>query len=190
MAPQRDPRSDEQLLADTGSDAAAFAEFYERHLPAVLQFFLARTRNREIAADLAAELFAEALVRRRKYDLRRGSARTWLYVMARSKLLDSLRRGQVEDRARQRLGIEPLALTDEDLDRVEELANHAGGEGVLALLDDLPACMREAVGARVLEEKDYAEISRGLQCSEAVVRKRVSRGLAVLRGKLGEESGS
>ena len=35
--------------------------------------------------------------------------------------------------------------------------------------------------ARVIDELDYDEIATALSCSELVVRKRVSRGLAQLR---------
>ena len=188
MGSRRDPRTDEQLLAATATDPDAFGEFYERHLPAVLQFLQARTGRPELAADLAAEVFASALVKRRRFDSRRGSARSWLYVIARSKLLDSLRRGQVDDRARRRLEIAPLLLGDDDLARVEELAAGAGDPHVLALLAELPPALREAVGRRVLDERDYAEIAHELRCSEVVVRKRVSRGLAALRQQLTEGS--
>jgi RNA polymerase sigma-70 factor (ECF subfamily) len=38
----------------------------------------------------------------------------------------------------------------------------------------------------VVDERDYAEIAKDLRCSEAVVRKRVSRGLARMRDQMGE----
>jgi DNA-directed RNA polymerase specialized sigma24 family protein len=48
-------------------------------------------------------------------------------------------------------------------------------------LERLPEPQREAIRARMLDELEYPEIARGLRCSEAVVRQRVSRGLRVLR---------
>jgi RNA polymerase sigma-70 factor (ECF subfamily) len=77
-----------------------------------------------------------------------------------------------------------LALDDELIERVEAAA---GEERALALLAELPADQRGAVSARVLHEREYAEIAAELQCSESVVRKRVSRGLARLRVRLKEE---
>jgi DNA-directed RNA polymerase specialized sigma24 family protein len=44
-----------------------------------------------------------------------------------------------------------------------------------------------AVRAHVVEERDYAEIAEDLNVSEAVVRKRVSRGLAALRQRMGAD---
>ena len=83
-----------------------------------------------------------------------------------------------------RLGIEPLALTDEMLERIEELAGGGSGGGALALLSSLPVDQRIAVQGRVLEERDYADLARTLECSQSVVRQRVSRGLRSLRGRL------
>jgi RNA polymerase sigma-70 factor (ECF subfamily) len=53
-----------------------------------------------------------------------------------------------------------------------------------ALLAELPRDEAEALRARVVDEQDYREIASELQCSEAVVRKRVSRGLARLRAAM------
>jgi RNA polymerase sigma-70 factor (ECF subfamily) len=178
-----DPRSDEQLLADARRDPSAFATFYRRHLEAVVRFFRARVREPELAADLCAETFAAALLASRRYRPDLAPPRAWLYAIARHKLLDSLRHGQVEDRARRKLGMQPVELNDDDLDRVEEIA--AGGSA-LELLDELPDDVRAALGARVLESREYSEIAGELRCSEQVVRKRVSRGLAQLRARLEE----
>jgi hypothetical protein len=52
---------------------------------------------------------------------------------------------------------------------------------------ELPAD-QAALRARVLEERDYAEIAERMRCSQAVVRKRVSRALVRLRRQLSEES--
>jgi RNA polymerase sigma-70 factor (ECF subfamily) len=74
-----------------------------------------------------------------------------------------------------------LALTDEVLERIEGLDATA-----LELLGGLPPRAREAVKARVVDERDYPDIARDLRCSEAVVRKRVSRGLKALRNQMEE----
>ena len=180
-----DDLTDPVLLERTARRPEAFGVFYRRHVGAVLAFLLARTRDRELAADLAGETFAAALVARAQFDPARGEARAWLYGIARNTLYDSIRRGQVEDRARRALGIAPLTLDDEDLERVEHLADAASDGGQAERhLDALEPGTRDALRARVIDEREYAEIAQDLRCSEAVVRKRVSRGLAALRAKL------
>src|SRR6266540_2297236 len=55
----------------------------------------------------------------------------------------------------------------------------------IALLETLTPRQREAIEAHHLDEHGYAEIASELRCSESVVRKRVSRGLAALRSSFG-----
>jgi len=54
------------------------------------------------------------------------------------------------------------------------------------LVDGIPDRQRAAVRARVVDESSYAEIADRLNCSELVVRQRVSRGLSRLRDELTE----
>jgi len=176
-----DRRPDEALLAATPREPAAFGAFYARHEDAVLLFFLRRTRSPELAADLAAETFAAALVAAGRFRPGPAPAAAWLFGIARHTLAMSARRGQVERRARQRLGLPPLLLDDEALERVAAVEDDGRA---LEALAGLPAEQRRAVEARVLQERDYAEIARELRCSEAVVRQRVSRGLRTLRSHL------
>lgn len=176
--------SDAALLgAIAQRDGAAFAVFYRRHLPTVLAYLLRESRDREAAADLAAEVFATVLLNAGRYRQQGVSAGPWVFGIARNKLLMSFRRGRVEARARRRLGFEPVALDDVDLDRIAEVA--AGGSGtLLRLVEDLPEDERNAVRSRVLDERPYREIATELRCSEMVIRKRVSRGLARVRSQL------
>ncbi len=185
MGADDDP-ADEALLVAGKRDPEAFGLFYKRRVDAVLAFFLRRTGNRELAADLTAETFAAALSGLPRYSPRRSSALAWLFTIAHHKMADSIRRGQVEDRARRRLGLEPLVFTDEDIERVEQRAAAADTSAALRELERLSAEQRGAIEGRVLQESEYDELARRLKCSESVVRKRVSRGLAELRTRLKE----
>jgi len=185
--PRSAPDDDARLLAAAArGDERAFEAFYRRHLGAVVGFHLRRTGRRELAFDLTAETFAAVVVALGSFDPARGSATGWLFAIAAHKLHDSLRRGRVEDAARRRLGHEPVALTDADLERVDELAGTADEERLRATLAALPDAQREAVLARVVDEREYADIAASLDCSEAVVRQRVRRGLGRLRRDLAE----
>jgi RNA polymerase sigma factor (sigma-70 family) len=180
---RQDRRSDEELLAATAHDAEAFAVFYRRHLRSVLAYLVHRTGRSDLAADLAAETFAGALQSAPTYRSS-GHARGWLFAIANNKLADSARRHAVADRSRKELGMAAVDLTDDDLERAEELLD-AQRLDLGALLDELPADQREALQARIVEERDYRELAAEWSCSEAVVRQRVSRGLNALRRRLG-----
>jgi RNA polymerase sigma-70 factor (ECF subfamily) len=78
-----------------------------------------------------------------------------------------------------------LSYSDEALERVEELLDAEAApytNGTAAL----PPAEREAVVARVIEERGYEEIAAASGATPAAVRQRVSRGLAKL-ARLGRE---
>jgi RNA polymerase sigma factor (sigma-70 family) len=182
---REDRRSDEELLAATATDAEAFAVFYRRHLRSVLAYLVHRTGRPDLAADLAAETFAGALQSLPTYR-EAGVARAWLFGIANHKLADSARRHAVADRSRTELGMAAVELTDHDLERAEELLDAQRLASDLdGLLQELPQEQREALQARIVEERDYRELAAEWSCSEAVVRQRVSRGLTALRRRLG-----
>ena len=173
--------SDDELLTEGG--ASGFSIFYRRHVDAVLRYHARWTGNPEAAADLTAETFAAALEAKRRFKPGGPPAQAWLFGIAGKKLADYRRKGYAEDRARRRLGMERVDPTDDDLRRIEALAGEAH---VASLIDELPEDQRHAVAARVLDERDYDDIAGEMHISTAGVRKRVSRGLAALRGRVRE----
>ena len=145
-----DPRTDGELLVATATDPDAFGTFFRRHVRGVLAFFRRRGASAEGARALTPETFA------------------------------AQRRGWADDAVRRALGMAPILLTDEGIERIEALA----GSPALELMETLPTEQRDAVRARVVDGREYQEIADELHCSSSVVRKRVSRGLATMRSKL------
>jgi RNA polymerase sigma factor (sigma-70 family) len=181
-----DALSDGELLARTESDIDAFAVFYRRHVDWVLRVSARRTRSPEHAADLTAEVFAAALLAAGRFHPERAEPNKWLFGILLKKLASFERRGAVERRGRRRLGIREPALSVEEFDRF--LSEEPQGPTVVGLLERLPAAQRDAVRARVVNERSYPELASALNISEANARKRVSRGLATLRAELEKEA--
>jgi RNA polymerase sigma factor (sigma-70 family) len=177
--------SDGELLERTRlGEAECFGEFYRRRHPSILAFLRPRVTSPELAADLMCETFAAALiaVHEPTRELPREPL-AWLVTIARNQLLDAWRRGRVADGARSRLALEPLALDDEDLLAVENAAAQA--DLLAGLAHELPPDQLQALCAHLFDERSYPEIANSLGCSQAVVRKRVSRALSTLRANRG-----
>lgn len=176
---------DRDLLVLARSDREAFAEIYRRHAAGVLAYFSRALGRTDLAFDLTAETFAAALLALPGYEPTAASGRSWLYSIAHNRLVDSVRRGQAEARARQELAMQAIVLTDDGEAMLELIVARIDGRTALELVKDLPPDQREAISARFIRDQEYAEIAVQLNCSEQVVRKRVSRGLATLGSRLG-----
>src|SRR5690242_8132353 len=125
-----------------------FAAICEENLDGVFGYLLYLTGNRTVAEDLAAETFERALRRLKRFDPRRGTARTWLLTLARSTALDHFRS---EERRRRREGTYALLETGV----VEgEVFGHGYSSALEAALQSLSAGEREVVALRVLLDLD------------------------------------
>ena len=169
---------DDELLLLSSRRSDAFGVFYQRHAEELLAYFARRTFDADVAAELTAETFATALVARGKYRPDGGAAVRWLFGIAGHQLSRYFRRAAVDSRARRRVGIGEVELTEADYERIDELMDlqrirRAVGSAFGQLSDD----QREAVGLRVVEGRPYREVAEILGLTEQAVRARVARGL-------------
>src|SRR5204863_295924 len=82
-------------------DADAFGTFYARHAPGVRAGFVRELRNPELAADLTAETFAEALRAVHRFrGVHAASGRAWISAIAANVLSHYLRSDRVRTSAR------------------------------------------------------------------------------------------
>jgi RNA polymerase sigma-70 factor, ECF subfamily len=162
------------LPARQAPRTASFAATAEEHLDDVYGYLVYLTRDRSLAEDLTADTFEKALRQWRRFDARRGSARTWLCQIARTTALDWFR---AEERRRRR----------EERVAVPDLAEGAMAEGLSpeleAALAQLSAAEREVIALRVLLDLDGEETARVLGISPTAVSTRLSRALKKLEEK-------
>jgi RNA polymerase sigma factor (sigma-70 family) len=155
---------------------------YQRHRDALLVFLVRRTADTEVALDLWAETFAQAVAGRRRF--RGGSeaeAAAWLYTIAKRQLALYYRKGKAEQKALNKLGLERPPADD---DLIREIEQRAGLEDVrrelTTALAQLSDSVRDAVQLRIVLELPYPDVAAELRISEPAARARVSRGLAAL----------
>ena len=165
-------------------DPDAFHRFYELHVLRLRGWLRHETGSTDVANDLTAETFAQALVSLKRF---RGSteaeALAWLYGIAHNLLRQYRRRQRVETAARHRLGM-PLreyAAYDE----VEELADAQGLAPALGeALASRPEHERAALDRRIVEGLRFDEIAERLEVASPAARMRVTRALRTLRARL------
>src|SRR5438552_6134919 len=102
-------------------DAARLSACYEADSRRLLVWLTRRTYDPQLAMDLVAETFARAFAGRRRFHGETDDELTaWIFGIARNTLHESLRSGAAEKRAVNRLGLERVVLTDDELVRIED----------------------------------------------------------------------
>ena len=161
-----------------GIPAPTFAEAAEAHLDDVHAYLVYLTGDRSAAEDLTAATFERALRIWRRFDTRRGTAKTWLCQIARSAALDHFR---AEERRRRREGA--YAATER-----READTMPLGDGLSpaleAALRELSPADREVIALRILLEIDGPTAAKLLGISPTACSTRLSRALQRLEERM------
>jgi RNA polymerase sigma factor (sigma-70 family) len=179
----REP-TDVELLRRADTDADAFRAFYQRYALPLTLWMERQVGRREVALDLVAETFAQALAGLPRYRAETGeTAAPWLYAIAANLLRRYWSERAIETRHRAQLGIlEGTRFSgDPAPEAVERLDAEAVAGKLRGALDALPAVYREAVELRVLGGLSYREVADRMTSSDTTARVRVHRGLRALR---------
>jgi RNA polymerase sigma-70 factor (sigma-E family) len=129
--------------------------------------------DRPEAEDIAQEALARASLRwPRLHEQPEG----WVSRVASNLAIDRYRRRRREPR----VPVGPIGVVD---DLVTDRAD------LVAALRRLPRRQREVVVMRYLADLSEADVAASLGCSVGTVKTHASRGLAALRGELGERTG-
>jgi RNA polymerase sigma-70 factor (ECF subfamily) len=181
----QEPRDDAELIVASWEQPAVFAAVFERHFPAIHRY-LQRRLGPDLADDLAAETFVQALRSRRRYDVARSDARPWLHGIA-----ANLLRHHHRDERRRLLAYARTAsegaptFDDHDLVDAKVDARAAGPRLALALAA-LRGGDRDVLLLFAWAELSYEEISRALGIPVGTVRSRLSRARRRVRELVGD----
>jgi RNA polymerase sigma-70 factor (ECF subfamily) len=157
-------------------EVPSFASVAERHLDDVHSYLVYFTRDRGLAEDLTAETFERALRQWRRFDPRRGSARTWLCQLARTTALDHFRAEQRRRRREHTYATEQQPVEDGLFGGLSPALEKALGE--------LSAGEREVVALRVLLDLDGETAAKVLGISVSNCNTRLSRALKKLEERM------
>lgn len=167
-----------------GLNPRSFAAFYERHKPLLFRWFLSRTHNEHLAAELTARTFLKAF---EEHEQHRGTSEqeavSWVLAIARTELLQFYRRGKVESASLLVLGRDLPRPSDEDTHGVEQLVDALAARTPLReALERLSGQQREAFERRFVAEESVAEVAKAMRISEIAVRTAVFRARRRLAG--------
>jgi RNA polymerase sigma-70 factor (ECF subfamily) len=185
-------------------DRVAFEKVVQGTARVVYAQIVAMVRDRQKAEDLTQETFVSAWKglgsfeaggegHRRDADATAGNAvvgdrfMSWLLTLARHAALDAIRfeSRQRREAARNAPGVSAAGVADVGRSPAESAEAVEARERALAVLEELPTEYRRVLALRYLGGADYETICKQLGISDGVLRGLLSRGMALMRERMG-----
>lgn len=182
--------TDEALLsAYAAGDAGAFGELYERHERPVYRYFLRQGVAPSLAEDLLQETWM-AVIRNAERFEPRAKFTTWLYTVARSKLIDHWRGKDdavsLDDAANDPDGA-PLDVPASETDRPDvRVLARAQARAFVEAVEALPPAQREAFLLQAEGGLSLEEIAAVTQAGHETVKSRLRYAMGKLRSAMEE----
>jgi len=144
----------------------SFGLIYRHYVPQIYRFTLFKVSGRQTAEDLTHEIFLSAWQNIKKYKQREFPISSWLYQIARNKIIDHYRT------AKKNISIDTEDFNEEDIGFYEQknLDITLNVEKIKSLIKLLKPEYQDVVIMRYIEDMNHKEISDALNKSEGAVR--------------------
>ena len=170
----------EAAPTDTGPQIRNFEDLYRQSRDDLYSYVAGLLRDRVAAEDVTALAFERAYRKWEKFSPERGTARGWLFGIARNAALDELRKRKREAP----LTHDPVAA-ESVTDAGEDLERQAT---VTAALATLPAADRELISLKFYAGLTNNEIAETTEISPTNVGTRIHRAMTKLRDACQKEA--
>ena len=172
--------ADEELARRASTDLTAFAELYRRYSCAIFGFARAQVRRKDVAEDITAQVFFQALDSAESFR-NEGSYAGWLFRIAHN-CLATWRR----DNERQAVAVRELPEThDTTPGPPTQVMVREARELLWERIAELPEDQRRAIDLRYLKDLSIEEIGRLMRRSVGAVRVLLHRARESLRRSVG-----
>ena len=171
--------AEDALLIRVGKkDSQAFETIYDRYGGGVFSLAVRMLRDRQVAEEVAQEVFLAIWRGARDFDPARGSARSWILSLAHHKSVDAVRRQRLRT-------AEPLSDTIiAETDVAQDALRGAAGAEVQHALASLSDAQREAIVFAYYVGYTQQEIAKRLRVPLGTVKTRMRDGMLRLRAAL------
>ena len=179
--------SDEALLARyREGDGAAFEILYARHRQGLYRFLLGSSGKPELADEVFQETWL-SLIRSSSQPQGRATFRTWLFQIARNRLIDHWRKHGARQPLHDSYDEQNHAVSDEANDPEQLLSLSRDSQRLESALQTLPADQREVFLLRAHGDLDLAQIASLTETPLETVKSRLRYAQQKLRRLLAEE---
>lgn len=149
-------------------DGECFGKLYDHYVPKIYRFLFVKTNNREEAEDLTHEVFVSAWQNLGRYTHQGFPFSSWLYQVARNKVIDYYRLKKNHTSLEEADGEGAAFAVENTIAR--DLDNALKINKIKGLLQELSSDQQDVILMRFVEELSYAEIASVMEKSEGAVR--------------------
>lgn len=175
-----------RLTRIAAGDKGAFTELYDATAPRIFglvrRLLIDPAQSEEVTQEVYLEIWQSAA----KYRPERGSAVSWMLMMAHRRAVDRIRASQASRERDSKVGIRDF---DREYDQVaEHVEVTMEGERVKRALAGLTELQRQAVELAYYRGLSHSEIATELHVPVGTVKTRIRDGMIRLRDALGVTS--
>ncbi len=167
------------MLRFKDGDPGAFESLFARHTRALVNFAYRFVRSREVAEELAQDVFLKVYESAGSYQAQ-AKFTTWLYRIATNVCLNEIRKPHF--RAAQNAVDESLCVAASEPD--DSLERQSVGRVLKQALDGIPENQRTAFILNKYQEFSYAEVAGIMKISEKAVKSLIHRAKEALAARL------
>jgi RNA polymerase sigma-70 factor (ECF subfamily) len=170
-------------------DAGAFEVIFDRHGDVAFSLAYRMCGRRAMAEDVVQEAFVSLWRSGARYDLARGSVRSWVLSVVHHRAIDAFRRES--SRTSRNVSDEGLAERLVATERTEvEVERRDEAQQVRSALGELPAEQRQVIELAYFGGFSHSQIAEMLKLPAGTVKGRMRLGLTKLRMLLADPAGA
>ena len=168
-----------RLLVDVRDNASteSFDKFFGIFTPKLVAWVTSRGCAMGEAESVVQDVMVSAWSRAKSFDSSKASARTWIYTLARNRMIDLYRSGTRRAAAHEEVGT--LAKTMEPMQ--DEPQKDLARDQVIDAVETLPAEQRDVIFKVYFEGRSHREIAEELDLPLGTVKSRARLGFQKLR---------
>lgn len=173
------PRVEAQLISSVArGDRAAFARLFELTAPKIKGYLLRLGCAANIAEELTQDVMLTVWRRAGQYDSGKSGPLTWLFVIARNRRIDWLRRERADV-------LYEFEQTEDTAPQADQQVIGAERESrVREALGALPGDQREVLRRAFFDDEPHVAIAAALNLPLGTVKSRIRLAMAKLRARL------
>ena len=160
-------------------DSRHFKPLYEKYHEQIFLFIYRRVGDKELAKDITSDVFLKSLLKLSAYTYQNIPFSSWLYRIARNKLIDVFRKNK-----NTRFVNVKLRKLRDIMDEIEVDPHEQHHSALMQLISSLDEGNLQLIEMRFFENKSFKEIAEIVASTEAGVKMRVYRLLERIKFQL------